>query len=164
MIPSNWRSGIKVEIRAISVMQYMPQLRELSRQHWEETESSISSGPDIVEASYQALEDAGATVAFAAFDGDEIVGYSCAFIAPHIHYGFLYAHHDVLFVRKELRGGPIGVRLIRKTEQAAAERQAKWIFWHAKPNSTFDTLLPRMGYSLEEYVYKKELTCPQPSQ
>lgn len=88
------------EIRPISVVACLDAAAGLMQAHQMETEPGMSSdGPHPLSHVYAALEQAGSVVAFGAFDGDELVGYSVAIIGPHLHYGYLYAHHDALYVR-----------------------------------------------------------------
>ena len=108
-------------------------------------------------AAYQALEESGSLLVLIAYQGDEIVGYSINFIGLHLHYsGLRYAHNDALFVRPELRGSGLGIKLIHETERRASERGANMLMWHAKPETMLASLLPRMGYGMEEIQYCKE--------
>lgn len=109
-------------------------------------------------AAYRALEDSGALLALIAYRDGEIVGYSINFIGPHLHYsGLRYAHNDALFVRPDLRGSRLGIRLMRETERRAAQKGARLMMWHAKPDSALERILPRMGYVVEETAFCKEL-------
>ena len=145
------------EIRPISVVACLDAAAGLMQAHQLETEPGMSSdGPHPLGHVYAALELAGNVVAFGAFEGDELVGYSVAIIGPHLHYGYLYAHHDVLYVRPESRKGTVGLRLIRATEAESMARGARCVTWHVKPGSRLEAILSRTGYSVEETVYRKE--------
>lgn len=145
------------DVREISVSEYIGKVADLTRAHWQETEPGVSSdGPCPVADVYAALEQVGNVVAFGAFDGDELIGYSVAILGPHLHYGFTYAHHDLLYVRPDHRRGSLGLRLMRMTEEAAKARGARFVVWHVKPGSTLESILSRAGYAVEEVVYKKE--------
>jgi GNAT superfamily N-acetyltransferase len=131
---------------------------ELARAHWAETEAGLMpEGPSIAIELYQALEQADALIAFGAFDADELVGYAVAILGLHLHYRVLYAQHDLLFVRPDHRRGTLGLRLMRAIETALKARGAKFVVWHAKPQSTFNMILVRTGYAVEETVYRKDL-------
>lgn len=146
------------DVREISAVAYFDRAANLARQHWLETEAGLVDQPPCLPvATYEALEANGNLITFGAFDGDELVGYSVAMIVPHMHYDMLCAHHDLLFVRADFRKGSLGLRLMRETETAAKARGAKFVVWHAKPGSTFETILHRIGYAVEETVYRKDL-------
>ena len=146
------------DIRPISFVEYMDQgVDMLGFDHAAETEPLLGvDGPKLVKPAYEALEEQGALVTFGAFDGDEIVGYSVAIISPHLHYGFLYAHHDLLYIAPKYRRGSTGLQMIRRTEAECKKRGAKCITWHVKPDTSLQKILDRMKYGVEEIVYLKE--------
>lgn len=109
-------------------------------------------------STYEELERAGVLLVLAAFVGGTLVGYSATMIGPHLHYsGLIYAQNDVLFVSREYRNRVLGRDLIYATEQAAAERGAKLMVWHAKQGTALDRLLPHMSYGVQDILYSKEL-------
>lgn len=109
-------------------------------------------------AAYRALEECGALLALIAYLDEEIAGYSINFIGPHMHYSALrYAHNDALFVTPEQRGGRLGLKLMRETERLAREKGARMMIWHAKPNTTLEKILPRMGYGVQDVIFSKEI-------
>ena len=95
---------------------------------------------------YHLLEQSGALLGLVAYLGDEIVGYSVSFVGPHLHFsGMRYAQNDALFVKPEHRHGKLGLRLMRETELLARARGARMMMWHAKPETTLEKILPRLG-------------------
>lgn len=149
-----------MNIRPILPTVEAPKVRAMLLEHWQETESHFEAEPEPNLAAYKACEDAGVVVAFGAFDDEDVlVGYAVAFVLPHMHHGFIYAQHDLLFLKKEYRSGRLGLNLMRRLEEASAAKGAKFILWHAKVGSDFAMLLDRMGYSKEEEVYRKDLSC-----
>lgn len=145
------------DIRPISVSACLDAAATLTLAHQTETEPGMSNdGPHPMTHVYAALEQAGGVVAFGAFDGEEMVGYSVAILGPHLHYSYLYAHHDALYVRPDHRKGSLGLRLIRATEAESKMRGAVCVTWHVKPNSKLESILNRTGYTVEETVYRKE--------
>lgn len=107
---------------------------------------------------YEAMEDAGCLLALFAYDDDVLIGYSINFVVPHMHYReLLMCQNDVLYVDPERRSGTFGIKLIHATETAAKEMGAKFITWHAKPNTKLEGLLPRIGYAVQETVLAKEI-------
>lgn len=129
----------------------------------------LATTPHLMEVApnleaYRALEQSGALLALVAYAGapdsaeQTIAGYSISFIGPHMHYsGLRYAHNDVLYLAPQHRGGRAGVQLIRMTEQAAREKGARMIMWHAKPDTALEQLMPRLGYRVQDTLFSKEL-------
>lgn len=149
---------MKVEIKEIRVSDYIHRVKALTTAHWEETEKHFAPNlPEPEVAMYDALEKAGCIVAFGAFCDNEMIGYSIAFVSKHLHYSVPYAHHDMLFLRKDFRNGMTGLRLIEMTESAVRDKGARFFVWHAKKDSAFSKILERRGYFLEDIVYRKDL-------
>ena len=128
--------------------------------HWDEVAKNkevMVLKPD--RARYEQLEAQGALLCLAAIDPDgDIVGYSVSFVGPHIHYADLVVcNNDVLFLREDLRPSSIGMRLIRDTERAAKARGARLMLWHAKENTPLATIMPRMGYGVQDIIFSKQL-------
>ena len=150
-----------MEIRPISVTEWLPVVEPLIRAHWNEV--ALNKGVMVLKpnvALYADLEAADRLVAFGAFDGDELVGYAVTILQPsHLHYADLFiASNDVLFVLPEHRGASrAGYRLIAETERACADRGARLMLWHAKPDTALQKLMPRLGYGVQDVIYSKEL-------
>lgn len=142
------------DIRAISVPEHLGAITDLLREHWAETEHDvIDTGPAPLVEGYQLLENAGISVALGAFEGDVMVGYCTAMVAPHLHYSVLYAAHDALFVRADRRNSTIGLRLINAMRRECKARGVQFMSWTAKPGSTFGQILQKQGCVEEEIVY-----------
>ena len=127
--------------------------------HWDEVAKNkhlMALAPD--KERYFALEDAGQLVTLIAWAGDEIVGYSCNILSPHLHYkNLMCGYNDVIFVAKEYRNSPLGIKLIKHTEAVLKKYGAKLMLWHAKKDSALDKILPRMKCNIQEIIYSKEL-------
>ena len=133
--------------------------KHLLAEHWDEValnKDLMVLNPD--EQRYLALEATGQFFALAAWDGDELVGYSGNFIGQHLHYaGLRYANNDVLFVAKDHRASPLGLRLIRETVAEAQRRGARLMLWHGKQDTPLAELLPKMDYKVQDVIYSREL-------
>jgi GNAT superfamily N-acetyltransferase len=134
----------------------------------EEHYAELATVPDIMLLKpdverYQTLEAAGNLFAIGMFDihgdgGETLVGYSVNIVCTNLHYGdLLMCQNDLLFVRKSHRRGMTGMRLITATERAAKERGVKMMLWHAKPGTTLDRMLPRLGYDPFETIHYQVL-------
>ena len=134
-------------------------MSELLVEHWQESAKNktlMVLNPDVEK--YAELEKQGALLSLFAYADGELVGYSLNFLQPHIHYAdLLCSYNDVLFIKKGYRESPLGLKLIRKTEEASQKCGAELMLWHAKEGTTLDKLLPRMGCRVQEIMYCKEL-------
>lgn len=128
----------------------------LVRAHYEEVSSAAR--PLAVDwLKYQSLESAGLLVGLGAFADDELVGYSATIVDRHIHYDLVTAYNAALFVHPDHRATPLGLKLMRATKDAARERGANLMLWHAKPDSQLNTLLTRKRLKVQDIVYQESL-------
>lgn len=148
-----------VQIIEGSVSDKWDQVAALLHEHWDELAKNkriMVLKPDIER--YRQIEAAGMMLALFAYDGDQIVGYVASFITKHLHYSDLtMAMNDVLFVTKSHRSGRTGLQLIRETERLAKERGAQLMIWHAKKDTQLESILPRIGYGVQEIMLSREL-------
>ena len=113
--------------------------------------------PDI--ETYALLEELNRLMSLGVFDDNEnLVGYSINVLSRNLHYDLRMCQNDILYLRKDLRVGPLGLKLIRATEAHAKELGCDLMLWHAKPNTSLDKILPRVGYRTQDVMYSKELT------
>lgn len=149
----------RFDIRPTTYTEVATKALHLFEEHWQEValnKALMVLKPD--EAKYLQLEETGAFFGLAAYDGDEIVGYSGNFIGTHMHYaGLRYCNNDVLFVAKGHRASPLGLRLIRETVAEAARRGARLMLWHGKQDTPLADLLPKMDYKVQDVIYSREL-------
>lgn len=115
--------------------------------------------PDV--DSYRAAELDGRGLSIVARDGEQIVGYSINFIAPHLHYReVLVVFNDALWTSHTYRA-LVGAALMDATRQAGRLRGAHLVAWHAKPHTTLDRLMKlqvrRQRARVQDTVYTEEL-------
>lgn len=148
-----------IVIREITATDWIGQAWGLLEAHREELTTNkdlMVLAPDV--DTYCMLEEQGALLSLAAFDGDEIVGYSVNILANNLHYRDVrMCQNDVLYVRADKRQGPTGLKLMRETERVAKDRGAHMMLWHAKPNTNLDQILPRMDYRVQDVIYSRVL-------
>ena len=143
-----------IEIKPFVVSESLPKMVDLMNAHWTETEWDVcAQGPNPSVDMYKTVEMANQVVAFAAYDDGEMVGYITMFVYPHLHYGVMFGAHDTLVVRKDMRRGTVGIRLMSAAKTEARARGAKFIAWHAKPNSSMDLILQARHCTAAETVY-----------
>jgi predicted GNAT superfamily acetyltransferase len=148
-----------VEIRESTVDEMLAHAGELFAEHWDEialNKQVMVLKPD--EARYRGMEASGGLLILAAFVDGELVGYSVNFVIHHLHYADLcVCSNDLLFIAQSHREGGLGIRLMRRTEEAARARGARLVLWHAKPNTALAAILPRMGYGVQDIIFSKEV-------
>lgn len=149
-----------IRFEEFSVVEHMVAAAPLLRAHWDEVAKNkhlMVLAPDVDR--YAALEAAGVLLSIGAFDdAGEMVGYSVSFVSTNLHYkNMTYAHNDVVFIAKEHRAGRLGIQILRETERRAKERGAQMMLWHAKQGTSLATILPRMGYGVQDIMLSKEL-------
>lgn len=148
-----------MEIKPISIADMQQSADALLLSHWQEIGQDRHRrilSPDWDR--YYEAEEKGFMLSLGAWVADDLAGYSLNFIAPNMHYSeVLSCQNDLLFVDEQHRRGSIGGRLIRATERAARQRGAHEMIWHAKPDTVLNAGLPKLGYSVLDVLYCKEL-------
>ena len=149
----------KTEIRLCTLDEFKVLAEPLFEEHYEE----IARNKQIMKLKpnyhlYEALNSTGWLFIYVAMQDDVCIGYSMNIMMHHLHYADLrVAQNDILFVKKELRGGRLGLRLLRATEDHARSNGCKLMLWHAKENTALDKLLPKLKYGVQEIMYSKEI-------
>lgn len=147
------------EIRPSNVDEMLANAGALFSEHWEEialNKQVMVLKPD--EQKYRNLEANGMLLILGAFEGDRIVGYSVNVVTNHPHYADLVTcSNDLLFVTEDKRAGRLGLQLIRKTEEAAKERGARLMLWHAKPGTALEKMMPRLGYGVQDIIFSIQI-------
>ena len=149
----------KTEIRLCTYNEFVVIADHLFEEHYDE----IARNKRIMKLKpnyklYEALDSEGWLFIYVAMQGNVCIGYSMNIMMHHLHYADLrVAQNDILFVKKELRGGRLGLRLLRATEDHARSNGCKLMLWHAKENTALDKLLPKLKYGVQEIMYSKEI-------
>lgn len=145
-----------LEIREVQVAEHIDAIRHLLVENWAETGFDFDLAPDGT--LMQRLQDAGILFFLAAFDGDQIVGYSSAMVAPHTYNpSIICCNSDALFVRRVWRPRGVGARLILETERVAAEKGACRMLWHTRAGTPLAAALERRGYQPADVIVMKEI-------
>ena len=149
----------KTEIRLCTYDEFVVLAVPLFEEHYEE----IARNKQIMKLKpnyqlYEALNSTGWLFVYVAMRDDVCIGYSMNIMMHHLHYADLrIAQNDVLFVKKEFRGGRLGLRLLKVTEDHARSEGCKLMLWHAKENTALAELLPKLKYGVQEIMYSKEI-------
>lgn len=149
----------QLDIRVESVTDNLDAIGDLLELHWEESAKNkglMVLNPD--KERYKAIDKTGKLLGIYAYVGSELAGYSVNFVDNHLHYkDLIVCSNDVLFLDPAYRATPLGLRLMRKTEQFAKQRGARLMLWHAKENSPLDLILQRMKFNVQDIIYSREL-------
>ncbi len=144
------------EIKATENIKEMWELFVLHREELATYKHIMKVNPDV--AMYKILEDTGKIFTLALYDENKIVGYSVTLVFTHMHYSdTIHAQNDLIFVHPDYRRGRHGIKLIAETERIAKERGAKFIIFHGKEGTKFCELMPKMGYTVHDIVFTKEI-------
>jgi len=149
----------KTEIRLCTLDEFKVLANPLFEEHYEE----IARNKQVMKLKpnwqlYDQMDATGWLYIYLAMQGDVCIGYSMNIMMYHLHYADLrIAQNDVLFVKKEFRGGRLGLRLLKATEDHAKSEGCKLMLWHAKENTALDKLLPKLKYGVQEIMYSKEI-------
>jgi len=148
-------------ILQVDLLEFRRLTADLYAEHYREVcvhQDVLALAPDW--AAYERMQQADRVVFLVAVRDGIALGYSVFFVAPHMHYrDTVVAMNDVLYVSPEHRRGRTGALLIRETENAARERGAKILSWHAKPNrGGLDEVLAKLDrYRHDETIYSTRL-------
>ncbi|SDC69463.1 Acetyltransferase (GNAT) family protein [Massilia sp. PDC64] len=143
-------------IREIQAAEHIGKVQHLLAENWAETGFDFDLRPDI--EMMRRLQDAGLMFVLAAFDGDEMVGYSSALISPHTYNpAIVCCNSDALFVHRAWRKTSAGARLIAETERVAAEKGASRMLWHTRAGTPLAASLERRGYTPADVIVMKEI-------
>ena len=149
----------KTEIRLCTYDEFCVIADPLFEEHYEE----IARNKQVMKLKpnyqlYEALNSTGWLFIYVAMRDDVCIGYSMNIMMHHLHYADLrIAQNDILFVKKEFRGGRLGLRLLKVTEDHARSEGCKLMLWHAKENTALAELLPKLKYGVQEIMYSKEI-------
>lgn len=147
------------EIRRSNVSEMQELASDLFADHWDEIAKNkqvMILKPDW--DAYRLLESQGKLLVLAAFIDDKLVGYSANIVARHLHYfDLIICNNDILFVHKDHRASPIGLRLIKETEKMAKQAGAQMMLWHAKEQTALDKIMPKLKYNVQDIIYSKEI-------
>ena len=149
----------KPTIELATLADWKAKAEPLFREHYEE----IARNKEVMVLNmnwpmYEALDEKQALFVYLVMQDNVCIGYSLNIVTNHLHYAdLLYAQNDVLFIKKELRGGRLGLRLMKVTEDHAKSIGCKLMLWHAKEHTALARILPKLKYGVQEIMYSKEI-------
>lgn len=145
-----------IVIREVTARDHIDAIADLIAANWAETGFDFEL--DLNVDAIARLQDMGFMFALAAFQDEQIIGYSTAMIGPHtFNPGMLFCNSDALFVLPEWRKSSAGARLIIETERVAKQRGAVRMLWHTRAGTPLAEVLKRRGYSPADIIVMKEI-------
>lgn len=106
---------------------------------------------------YRVLYDGKAFYPLIARRDGELVGYHGIIIEQNLHYRSLrMGVSDVLWIRPDLRTGPLSGRLLLKSQEVAREQGATVFLWRSKPGTALNSVLSRR-YRQQDVTYLQPL-------
>lgn len=141
-----------------TVEEWASESKELVRAHWQELglDLDLEIAPD--HAKMRAMEELGMFKVLTVREGEKLVGYLLAVVAPHLHYRtsprmFIV---DAYYIAPESRNGN-GVKLIRFAETVAKELGTIKIYLTCKIHRDHSKLFQALGYKLSDYAFVKRI-------
>jgi GNAT superfamily N-acetyltransferase len=144
-------------IKQVSIAVIREHAAHLSQLHYKEL-GMQQFDLDVDYDALQVAENNNALLCIAAWVGNEMVGYSVNTMQSHPFYGTRpWCHHVALFVHPQHRTRNIGRKILLATESWARAYGCGMQTMHTKQSTTLELMLPRMGYTVLETVWNKEL-------
>jgi GNAT superfamily N-acetyltransferase len=132
-------------IKSLNPKECQDQVAEMVAAHWDEVGFDWDIKPNW--EMYGKLFESGYLISLAAFDGNEIVGYSLATISPHLfNPDVKVCQSSALFVKPLHRNRLVSGRLIVETELEARRRGATRVIWQTRANTPLAGMLRKRGY------------------
>lgn len=138
-----------------SLTQRLEELKPLFPLHWEELALNKDKVPLDPQYHVYLERDARGGVIFVTLrDKGELVGYFVGFVAPGLHYQTcLTCHMDILYLRKDKRGGRGGVILLKAVQAELKRRGVQRWFVGTKAHMDIGRLFEAMGFTHVETTY-----------
>ena len=104
---------------------------------------------------YKALEAAGRCFCIGAFDGCDMVGFAVLMVNEHPHYSKDIGVCDAIFVRKDYRRGPTGLKLIRRVQEMAKGKGLPGVYFTAPAHSRLSLLFAKVFKETDRTYWAK---------
>lgn len=155
--PSYVSDNARMEIRTSSVADIRASagFDDMVREYTKE-----SGNPDLGEAApsvefYERMEAAGSLKCVGAFDGARLVGLIVVVASLYPHFGKTVATVESLWLHKDYRDGPAGLRLIRQAQEVAKSLGAVGMYFGARHGSRLEQLYSRLFTPMNVLFWKR---------
>lgn len=148
-----------IEIKQITVGEFFNHYsyEELKAEYSEECRIHGMPIPKPDYDLYKIMENAGYMSVYGAFDGTDMVGFTCFLVSPNPHYSVLIGTIESIFVLKEHRKSKAGLDLLRTVKAVAVDKNVHGIFISAPASGVFSRVLQGMGLPKTNDIYFMEV-------
>jgi GNAT superfamily N-acetyltransferase len=130
---------------------------DLFREYAAESALAGLPPPDEKMAQYRLIDESGIFYVYAAFIGEDLIGF-LAFLLPVLpHYGVTIAVSESFFVAQKSRKGGAGIKLLRAAEDHARRAGSPALMVSAPTGGRLAAILPRLGYRETNRAFLREL-------
>ena len=142
-----------------SFRERLPEFEYLLPQHYEELALNKDKVPLAPQWEiYFQFEDAGQLLFVTAREAGEIIGYFIGFVKPGLHYKTcLTCQMDIFYIRKDKRGGRLGIKLFQFVEKELKRRGVQRWFVGSKLHKDASSLFTYLGFDPVETYFTKWL-------
>lgn len=135
-----------------------PNAQKLLQEYADECSIPEIGDPTPQVEQYALLEDAGVMHTFAAYEGEELVGFAAVLTSVLPHYSRKVATLESIFISPKHRKGTVGRTLMLVVEQFADVQGCSAVLYTAPTGSRFGKLLAHLpGYRNTNAVYCRSL-------
>jgi len=141
----------------VADLEASPDFPALADEYADETHLDGMPPPNARWPQYHALEDAGLLSAFAAKEGEALLGFITVLAAPLPRYAEPVAMCESFFVARAYRRTGAGLRLLRAAERKAKEIGSRGLIVNAPYAGRLFEVLPRLGYGEAARIFFKRV-------
>lgn len=141
----------------VADLEAAPDFPALADEYAAETHLDGMPPPNARWPQYHALEDAGLLSAFAAKEGEALLGFITVLAAPLPRYAEPVAMCESFFVARAYRRTGAGLRLLRAAERKAKEIGSRGLIVNAPYAGRLFEVLPRLGYGEAARIFFKRV-------
>jgi GNAT superfamily N-acetyltransferase len=141
----------------VADLEAAPDFPALADEYAAETHLDGMPPPNARWPQYHALEDAGLLTAFAAKEGEALLGFITVLAAPLPRYAEPVAMCESFFVARAYRRTGAGLRLLRAAERKAKEIGSRGLIVNAPYAGRLFEVLPRLGYGEAARIFFKRV-------
>lgn len=151
---------MSITFQTETLAEFLPDAGPLLERHWQEVGTCPNSHALLINVPiYEAVESIGGLhIITARTLHGTLIGYAIYFVQdyPHVQ-GLRMAQSDAVYLLPEWRKGFTGLRLLQEAEYALKSNGVGFINQVCTHKKDFSCILKRMGYTIAEYTYRKEL-------
>ena len=145
-----------IEIREMSFVDAWAEIEHLFKAQFEETEDSDKYEFNVNIEVFQSMDDIGCLQIFVAFRDEVPVGYYTISMQNHPHKDAVTAREEAIYVVPEERGNGLCTQMYKQVEDFLQDQGVEIFYMTIKAGQT-DALVDKLGFEVEETVYKKYL-------